>query len=161
LHSSSDVRSRVGNKNVCKNESPEREKMTYNIFKNLKRPNIYRNMQHLLADYYKIGIGIRTNTIANKQKSHNLESSPVQGLPTPQSPPKGAQQPKDRRHSHRPVAAVYHHCHSRLLDQMPNFPHCELQQGTKWTIATTSFLESCDNSSCRHRHRAGTNQPAY
>jgi hypothetical protein len=118
----------------------------------------YGNRPKFLADYCEIGIRIRPNTIVNKRKSHNLESSSVQGSPTPQSSPKAAPQPKDECHRHRPVATV---CRCRLMDQMPSFRHCKLQQGIKWKIATTSFLGSCDNSPCRHRHHARTNQPAY
>jgi hypothetical protein len=45
----------------------------------------------------------------------------------------------------------------RLPDHMPSFRRCKLRQGAKWTKATTLFFGSCDNSPCRHHHRAGTN----
>ncbi len=50
----------------------------------------------------------------------------------------------------------------RLPDQMPSFHRFKLRQGAKWTIGrTTPFFGSCNNSPCRHRHRARTNQPTY
>jgi hypothetical protein len=44
---------------------------------------------------------------------------------------------------------------------MASFHRFKLRQGAKWTIRrTTSFFGSCNNSPCRHRHRA-RKKPTY
>ncbi len=120
-----------------------------------------------MGPIYWLTITNSTKTITKKAEYRKYTTISYELTPALQSPPiphplpEAAPKQKTSATATAPSQLVFRRRRYRLPDQMASFHRFKLRQGAKWTIErTTPFFSSCDNSPCRHRHRART-KPTY